>query len=183
MASSYPSQLGPGAFVPTTDVFDTSAIYSLDVNSKEFKEFLVRLRQSINNIALSLNIRDAGYYVQTEFVNGQAFFPDPTLSSTTASTPVFRQVFRKVVNFGALPTTTTKTVAHGIDITTTFTFTRIYATASDTTGLTYLPIPYASATTADIIELDVDATNVNITTGKDQTAYDTCYVVLEYIKQ
>lgn len=181
--ASYPSQLGQGAFVQTTDVFDTSAIHSMDINSKEFKEFLVRLRQSINNIALSLNVRDAGYYVQTEFVNGQAYFPDPTLNSTTATAPVHRQVFRKVINFGALPSTATKTSAHGITVTDAFTFTRIYATATDTTGHDYIPIPYASATAIDVVELSVDGTNVSITTGKDQTAFDTCYVVLEYIKQ
>src|SRR5678815_1473821 len=125
--ANFPNNLGPGAFLPTTDVYDTQAIYELDIKSEDFKEFLVRLRQSTNNIALVVNIKDSGYYVLTEFVNGQAFFPNPLLSSTTQQAPVFRQVFRKVINFGALPNAGTKSVAHGIDINSTFTFTRIYA--------------------------------------------------------
>jgi hypothetical protein len=188
MAKSFPRLASQGAFVPTTDVFDTQIIYSLDINSTEFKDFLVRLRQNINNIALSLNIRDAGYYDLQEFVNGQLFFPDPDLVANPAMaqqrTPVFRQVFRMVVDFGALPNTGTKSVAHGIfNVTSDFTFTRIYATASDTTGLTYIPIPFASSVDAEEIKIDVNATNVNITTGSNRTNYNVTYVILEYLKQ
>lgn len=188
MGKSFPRLASPGAFIPTTDVYDTQAIYSLDINSQEFKEFLVRLRQSINNVALSLNIRDAGYYDLQEFINGQLFFPDPALVSSPAAaqlrTPVFRQVYRIAVDFGALPNTATKSVAHNIyNITSEFTFTRIYGCASDTTNLTYIPIPFASPTDSEEIKLDVDATNVNITTGSDRTSYDTTYVILEYLKQ
>jgi hypothetical protein len=32
------------------------------------------------------------------------------------------------------------------------------------------------------IKLDVDAVNVNITTGINRTNYNVCYIVLEYIK-
>lgn len=182
--ASFPPQLGPGAFVPLTDIFDAQRIYDLEVGSDEFKEFLVRLRQSMNDIAMILNIKDTGYYVDQEFVNGQAFFPDPTLSSTTSQTPVLRQVFRTVVNFGTLPNTGTTTVAHGIDIVAAvaFTFTRIYGAATDP-NTEFIPLPYASPTDADNIELSVDATNVIITTGSDRTAFTTTYVILEYIKQ
>lgn len=172
-----------GAFLPTTDVFDRSVIDTIDINSPEFKDFLVRLYQTTNNIANAVNIRDAGYYIQDEFVNGQVWFENTALSSTTSQAPEYRQVWRKVINFGALPNTATKTVAHGITMTDDYTFTRIYGAASDTTGHTYLPIPFAHATVANIIELSVDATNVSITTGINRAAYDTCYVVLEYIKQ
>lgn len=172
-----------GIFLPTTDIFDRPIIDSLDVKSEDFKDFLVRLYQSTNNIANIVNIKDSGYYVETEFVNGQLWFQNKTLTSKTTQAPDYRQVFRKVIDFGALLNTAAKTAAHGITMTDEYTFTRIYATASDTTGHTYLPIPYASATAANIIELSVDGTNVTITTGADRTAYDTCYVVLEYIKQ
>jgi len=182
MAKSFPNQLGPGAFVPTTNIWDPTEIYSTEVTSPEFKELLVRLYQNLNNMSLLLNIKDTGYYVDQEFVNSQAFFADPTLSSTTPKSPELRQVFRKVINFGALPNTATKSVAHGINITSAFTFTRIYATASDTTGLTYLPIPYASSVAANIIELNVDSTNVNITTGSNRTNFNVTYVVLEFLK-
>ena len=63
--ASYNTQAEPGAFVPLTDIFDSQAIQELDVNSDEFKEFLVRLRQSMNNIAMVLNIKDSGYQFYT----------------------------------------------------------------------------------------------------------------------
>lgn len=173
-----------GAFVPTTNVWDVSELYSVDVKSPEFKELLVRLYQNINNIALVLNIKDSGYYTnEEEFVNSQLYFPDPDLSSESSSMPTFRQVYRKVINFGVLPNvSSTKAVPHNINITDSFSFTRIYATASDQTGLTYLPIPYVSYTPNADIELFVDATDVNITVGMDRSNYTKVYVVLEYLK-
>ena len=173
-----------GAFLPTTSVWDVSEIYSVDVNSEEFKELLVRLYQNLNNISLAINAKDTGAYEnENEFITGQNFFSDPSLTSESTSTPIKRPVFRKVVNFGALKNAAgTTSVAHNIPVTSEYTFTRIYGVANDTTGNSYLPIPYATATAADVIELDVDATNVNITVGKDQSAFATTYVVLEYIK-
>ncbi len=101
-----------------------------------------------------------------------------------------RQVFRKVIAFGALPNAGTKSVAHGIDTLPQdlpnnyigFSFTRIYATATDPVNELYIPIPYASNVAANVIEINVDATNVNITTASNKTAYTITYVVLEYIK-
>lgn len=172
-----------GSFLPTTDVYDIASIYNIDINSDEFKLFLVRLRQSVNNIALVVNACETGYYALIEILNGQLFFPDPALSSKTTVLPAYRQVFRIVVNFGALPDTATKSVAHGIAPTSTYSFTRIYGTASDTTGLNYIPLPYASNTAGASIELNVDATNVNITTGSNRSNFNITYVILEYIKQ
>lgn len=171
-----------GSFVVTTNVWDVARVYETDVGSPEFKELLVRLYQNVNNIATLLNIKDTGVYNTFEIINGQRYFPDPALNSSTAGVAVARQVYRTTVNFGALPNAATKSVAHNITTTPKTTFTRIYATASDTTGREYLPIPYASATTNDIIELSVDGTNVNITTGSDRTNFTVCYVVLEYLQ-
>lgn len=170
-----------GAFIPTTQIWDVDLIYSLDVKSPEFKELLVRMYQNINIIALNVNIRDAGYYDLQEFVNGQLYFPDPLNNSTTPGVPDYRPVFRKVINFGSLPNGGTKSVPHNLDVNVGTTFTRIYATASDTTDFEYIPIPYASAG-GDNIELSVDATNVNITTVIDDSNFNVCYVVLEYLK-
>lgn len=180
------NNINTGAFVPTTDVYDTQAIYDLDINSLEFKEFLVRLRQSTNNIALVLNVKDSGYYVLTEFVNSQLWFPNPILSSTTQQTPSYRQDFRLVIDFGALPNTGSKSVAHnisGIVPLGLFTLTRLYGAATDPIAQSYIPIPYASPTLANNIELSMDATNVTITTGSNRSNYLISYVIIEYLKQ
>jgi len=174
-----------GSFVGTTDVYDVSNIESLDVNSPEFKLFLVRLRQSVNNLALVLNTKDSGYYPLTEFVNGQLFFPNPAYTSQTSKSPIYRQVYRTVVNCGTLPNTGTINVAHGINfpVNNTTTATRIYGTASDLTAPLYIPLPFASPTAANNIEVTVDNVNVNITTGNNRTNFTTSYVVIEYIKE
>lgn len=165
-----------GSYIPTTQVWDVNEIYSTDVSSREFKELIVRLYQNINTQALSVNGKDTGIYDTSEFVNGQTF------PSTDSNPYNIRQVFRMLVNFGALPNNATKSVAHGITVTDNVTFTRIYGTSNDLAAKSYIPLPYASAT-GDNIELYIDDTNVNITTGSDWSAYTTTYIVLEYLKQ
>lgn len=171
-----------GAFIPTNWIWDVQQLYQVEVNSPEFRELLVRLYQNINQMALVLNIKDSAYYNTSQFINGQLFFPNPALNSSTAQTPEFRQVYRLVVNFGALPNTATKTVAHKITCTQKTSFTRIYGCATDPVGLTYIPLPYASATAANNIELFVDSTNVNVITSADYSAYTITYIILEYLQ-
>ena len=184
MPASFGPQANPGAYVPSTNIWDVSQVYAVENIDEGLRELLVRMYQNLSNMANLLNIKDSGYYVINEFLNSQGFFQNPATVNNTDIQPELRNVFRTVVNFGALPNTGTKSVAHNIMITNTFSFTRIYAAASDQTGLTYIPIPYASVTAiADNIELYVDSTNVNIITGSNRSNYTLCYVVLEYIKQ
>jgi hypothetical protein len=172
-----------GSFVPTTNVWDPAELYSVEVTSPRFKELLVRLYQNINLIAIVLNTKDSGIYDKIgEFVNGQVWFPNPNLNSTSQLTPTFRQVYRTVINFGTLPNAAVKSVAHGITTTVATTFTRIYGTASDTTNKIYIPLPFVE-TLGNNIQLDVDATNVNITTTIDYTNFNVCYIIVEYIQQ
>lgn len=173
-----------GSFVPTNYIWDVAQVESVDVNSPEFKELLIRMYQNINNMILSLNLKDTGIYNTSPFVNSQVFFPNPLLNSSTSATPEFRQVYRNVINFGALPNTATKSVPHGITCTSNTTFTRIYATSSKTTApFSYIPIPYSSASAiADNVELFIDATNMNITTASDYSAYTFTYGILEYLQ-
>ena len=172
-----------GAFVPTTFIWDVDKIQSMDVTSPEFKELLVRLYQNLNLVVNVLNIKDTGLYFIDEFVCGQQYLPDPTLSSPSERNSAPRQIYRKVIDFGSLPNTGSTLVAHGLTLNSSAQFTRIYATASDTTTpFNYIPIPFASPTLVNNIELSVDATNVTITTGSDRTNFNQCYVVLEYFK-
>jgi len=176
-----------GMFVPTTQVWDVAQLEAAQVDSPEFKELLVRLYQNVNTIALVLNKKDSAYYDTNEFVNGQLFFPNPGLVGSTSTNPTFRQVFRKVIDFGVLPNAgiaVSKSMPHGIVMTPGVTFTRIYATGSDTVGFNYIPIPYASPVLANAIQLDVDATNIIITTGAgtNRSNFNKCYVVVEWLK-
>lgn len=172
-----------GSFVPTTSVWDVGPILEVDVTSPQFKELLVRMYQNLNLMSNVLNVKDTGYYNTLEYVCGQLYFPNQALGLNASLSGVFRQVFRTVIDFGALPNAGIKSVPHELIFNESTVFTRLYGTASDTTGLTYIPIPYSSAAAiTGNIELSVDVTNVNITTGSDRTNYDTCVVVLEYLK-
>lgn len=185
MAQSYNTQANPGAFVPTTYIIDPANFRDLDVNSQEFKELMVTLVQLVNDITLSVNLRDAGYYSLVEFLNGQLYFPNPDNSSTTGTMPSgaeFRQVFRTTIDFGELLNNTSKAVAHNIDVTQTYSFTRIYGTTTNTTRTSFLPIPYVSIGDTESIELEVTNDEVIITTNSDRSSYTVTYVVLEYIK-
>lgn len=162
-----------GSFVQTTFILDVARINEIDVNSDEFKELLVRLYQNLNRMVLSLNAKDTGFYALNQFVPGQQFFP--ATASTSLVNQDYRSVTRLVINFGALPHTTSKSVAHGITINSSVTFTRIYATASDVSGFNYIPIPSFNATIA------VDSNNVTITTTANLTNYTIVYVILEFL--
>lgn len=166
-----------GLYVPNNFTFDVERLHEIDVKSDEFKELLVRLYQNINTMCLALNLKDSAYYVETEFLNGQSFFPNP---SDTNQQP--RQAFRTVVNFGTLPNNTTKSVAHNIDFTDTYSFTRIYGSATDQVGLVAIPIPYVTSSGTAGIQLRVTATDVVMTTTGNYSAYTVSYVILEYLK-
>lgn len=180
-----------GAFISTTNIFD---IISDKPSPAELKEFIVQLSYVTNQLALLLNIKDTGYYVDQEFVCGQLYFPNPALTVVTPASgqvAANRQVYRKVVNCGALPNSITKTIAHGIDVLAAdgatnyagFTFTRIYGTASDSATRDYIPLPYVAGVNGAAVSLEVNETNIFIGTADDKTNFNTCYVVLEYLKE
>jgi len=171
------AQNDTGLFLPTTNIWDVLPDDADFITVDIFKELLVRLQQNMGNTSKAVDLKDTGYYTQTEFVNGQSFFPDPTLAPDDANYLTYRQVYRKAIDFGTLPNNGTKSVAHGLAVTNAWSFTRIYATASNPTGLLYFPIPTTGTT------ITVDATNVNITTTANMTAYTKCYCVLEFLKQ
>ncbi len=160
-----------GSFVPTTNVWEYGQIEQIDVNSDDFKQLLVRLYQNVNNIALALNIKDIGYYLNQEFNDGQQWFT----SSNNAND--LRPNFRTVVNFGALPNAGAKVAPHGITVDANLKWTKIYGAATDPAALQGIPL-----TDGSITSILVDATNVTITTSANLTSFTVCTVILEYCK-
>ena len=166
-----------GYYVPTTNVWDIQQINTVDFNSSDFKELLVNLYQNLNKMSLAINARDNGMYFTQELVDNQQWFS--TVNSTVVSTQ--RVNYRTTIDFGALPVTGTKSVPHNIDVTDTLSWTRIYGTATDQAGHTGIPIPYVDLA-GNNIQIDVDNTNVNISTNSDYSNYTVTYVILEYLK-
>lgn len=156
-----------GLFLPTT----------FPVIADDPKELGIRLYQDLGFICKTINVKESGYYPLEKFITGQLFYPNPTTPITDKNPPVYRPSIRRTIHFGALPNNATKSVAHGIDITNKYSFTKIMATASDPTGLKYFPIGVNGTS------INVDATNVNIITTSNLTAYTTVIVILESLNQ
>lgn len=168
-----------GSYVPTTNVWDVSELADLDITSPAFKELLIRLYQNLNRMSDALNTKDSAWYDTTQFITGHQFFPNPAAVPGTAFANTPRPVTRMVVNFGALPNAGTKSVAHGITVNSGTTWTRIYGAATDPVGLKGIPLPFYAV--ANGVQLDIDATNVNVTTTSNLSAYTTTIIVLEYM--
>lgn len=163
-----------GLFVSTTDVYEVSRIQEVDVNSEEFKLLLVRLYQNLNNIVLALNLKDSAYYVTTQFLNSQLFFP--VVGNVNND---YRQAYRIVIDVGPLGAGVTA-VPHGLPILNTWIFTRIYGTATDNIGNNYYPIPFAG-TGGTYISLKVNLTQVVIDNNSGVN-FTECLVILEFLK-
>jgi len=170
-----------GSFVPTTWILDVASIRSIDVNSDEFKELLVRLYQNLNRMVLSLNAKENGFYALNQVVTGKQYFP--STPGTSLVQQQYRPVTGLVINFGILPIAATKSLPHGIDFNAMVSFTHVYGTSTDPVNKRAISLPYASPTLIDNIELNVDATNVNVTTGIDRSNFTITYIVLEFLTQ
>ena len=148
----------------------------------DWKDAQLMLTDYLQKVADAVNVREIAQYQDatlssgvniSETATGQAYF-------TPGDPNKFRYGSRTVVNFGALPNTGTTSVAHGITITANTRFTRIYGVANDP-STSFIPLPFID-TAGNSVELNVDATNVNIITPSDYTAYTVTYVVLEYVE-
>jgi len=141
----------------------------------DFGEANLILTDYFRNVVDALNDKEIAQYSTEELITGQKFF--------TAGDPQdFQSVYRKVIDFGALPNSAAKTEAHGISWTANTRFTRIYGVATNPSTQS-IPIPYVDpAALNNGIAVWVDTTNVNIKTAINYSSYTSCYVVLEYIQ-
>jgi ABC-type glycerol-3-phosphate transport system substrate-binding protein len=129
----------------------------------------------LKRIANAVNTKEGALYVPQEVASFQQYF-------TANNSQKFRNVYRKVIDFGVLPDTAVKTVAHGIAFNSDFSTTRIYGSATDPTNLEYLPLPYADPDPTKCISLFANGTFVVIQTGTARSNFTRCTVVIEYTK-
>lgn len=172
-----PNQINYGSFVPTTNVWDVSQLYSTDVNSPEFKELLVRLYQNINNIALVLNTKSTGYYINQQFVSSKLFY-NPNVNNINDLTKL-RPGFIIAINTGPLSAGVTA-VNHNIPVTNMYKWMFIYGAATNTNTLVGYPLPYSDAS-GNNIQVTVSATQVLINNNSGIDFTDS-QVTLEYCK-
>lgn len=88
-----------------------------------------------------------------------------------------KPIYVKTISIGAMPNTTTKSVAHGV--TTIESIVTMYGAA--TTGTTNVPLPYAVTTANQAMQINRAGANIDVTTGLDRSGW-TGYVTIEYTK-
>ena len=89
-------------------------------------------------------------------------------------------IYRKTINFGALPDSSAKTVAHNIS--NIANIIKVEGWAKATTGVMAV-LPFVSTVgLANGIQVVYDATDITVTTGTDRTNFTTCYITLYYTK-
>lgn len=161
-------------FVPEAVIYDTRNILSVDVTSDEFKQLIVRLYQSINNISINLNKKEIAIYPLEEINTGVLYYQEVPTQFEGLRT-VYRTTY-KTGGFGA-----STTIAHGLTPTNgpspvpTWEFTRIQGVANDSVNKLYYPIPSPG------IDCFVNATQIVITNTTGVT-FTTGSIVLEYVK-
>ena len=131
------------------------------------------LREYFNSIAASVNDKESGIYSTLEVPTGASV--SPSFSQQDEESFTTHAIFRKIVNTGALPNNATKSVAHGIDFTSGLTAMKIMGTATRP-STSIIPIPGTG------VSLNIDATNVNLVTTANMSAYTRSFVIIEYIK-
>lgn len=167
-----------GAFVQQTPIFNFN---DSNVNSLQFQDFMTQLTQSVNNMALVVNMKDTGYYQLNEYASCQFWYPD-TFSKTTFKTADVRPGFRTVYKFALQDFTInpTENIPHLLTLSNAFQFSRMFGVAN-LPGSAAINLPFVSATAANIIEVDINSANIVLTSNKDYSAYTNCTFVLEYL--
>ena len=177
-----------GVYIPTTEIWNTSEVEQAKIENAALKQLLVNMYMKLNRMATSIEAREFGAYPLDETMNGQKWFADPDLNSTTATTAAQRQAFRKVIIMPPLPSaippaTAVISVAHGISVTANTFFTRLWAMAHNPTINSFLPIPYAfPQLTEQSMYIDADLTSVHIRTGTNRAGYTEVIAVIEYLQ-
>lgn len=175
-----PDNVARGLLLPTTIVYDIEKRGTIDVNDREFKDFMVQLRNSINAINLTINKKVDGNFSLGEKLTGKYFFERiGTSAQTKTERPAFGRVIYLTTAAGLLAGDTA--VAHGIPGLGTLTFVSITGVANDTVGHNYYPLPCFTSP-VDYLSIRADGTNVILTSNIPRPNVREIYILLEYLK-
>lgn len=91
-----------------------------------------------------------------------------------------RTLYKKTINFGTLPNSTSKSVAHGIS---NLSYVVSLSGVAYSSSLNrFDTLPYFASTTSFGYTLNCDKTNVTVSTGTDRTSFTTTYITIIYVK-
>lgn len=161
--------------------------YPIDADQKQIRELtLIRER----NTASILNLKTNGQFQTIQMLSGETWFSD----QPSGAQSIQRYGYRIVYDIGTYydnritPGQTIK-MPHGLNIGPSnvnipqiTAVTRLYGAALEN-GQFLVPIPYASATANDTIELYLDSEDVVVVIGSGQNIMFQCYIILEILYQ
>jgi len=137
--------------------------------SEDPKDLRFDLSDTYQGIASAVNSKIGGLYVPEEKVNSEQYF-DPS------NPQKMKNVYRMVVDFGALPNTTSKSVNHNISWNSGTRLTASWGASTDPTAIQSVPVPNEG------IFLKINTTSVTITTTSDFSSFTETVIVIEYTK-
>lgn len=141
------------------------------------------LTEQLRRISNGVNIREVGTYVFEQQVTGKQFQPGVTDPANPVTSESFRTIFRKVINFGALPAAGIKSIPHGITFDSNFTLIQLWGASTDPTNKLAINLGHAAPALVNEIQLYMDATNVNVEVGSNRSTFTRTYIVIEFIQE
>lgn len=134
-------------------------------------QYDAELRRSLRRISTAVNNKESALYIPFEIYTGGSFIPATSNNNEGIRD---RPIFRAVVNFGALPNNSTKSVAHNLSLGGNVSFLKIYGAASQLTNDNF-------TSAISLGNISVNPTQVMITTTSDLSAY-IAFIILEYVR-
>jgi hypothetical protein len=150
-----------------------------DVVPEKWEDARTMINEQLRKISNAINVREIGFFLDEELLSGKSFIP----GASSPDDQVFRSMLRKVIVFGALPDSSTKTIPHGITVDSNFSIIDMYLSATDPIGLTGFSLQYWDSTGTAPITVSYDSTNVIVTTTGHYSNFTTSFIILEYIQE
>lgn len=141
-------------------------------NFENFSEIFEREHKKVIDV---VNSKEGALYLPQELATFQRYFIPEDPQNT-------RNVYRKLVVFGALPNATSKRVQHNIKFNNVTRMTRMFGASTNPSSIQFMPLPFSSPTLVNNVTLEADETDVIITTGVDLSNFTQTTVVLEFTK-
>lgn len=91
-----------------------------------------------------------------------------------------KPIYRKVVNCGALPNSTTKEVSHGVSNIDVIMADSSHSYATD--GSNFIPLPFVHPTSASSVKVTVTRTIISIQPAQDRSNFKNSFVTILYTK-
>ena len=140
--------------------------------------------EQLKRLANAVNIREIGWFIDEEVLSGKAFIPGLNNAADGGTSQQYRQILRKVIDFGPLPAAAIKAVPHGITVDANFTLVQIYGAATDPITFQSIPIPFSTPNALNQnILLSMDAFNVNVVVGINFSNFTRCFITIEYLQE